>query len=326
MKYRVLDNTAEFSLSELISLASGYAPMSETPDEDFYQKNGDFFPKGYTRGVAFRETIQNCMASFELSGVADGVFFEGGSWGVDVVRMADAKELRGGGRREWKTLAQLLGFLLAKREGCRRVTVRLILVSRTDGTVKTIVKKEPYEALEGSTQTLLSLLAFRLNMLIEREKKIRPSAKDAAFPYSEIREGQEELIRSAMSVMRKGKKLFACAPTGIGKTISALYPAVRAFGEGLCDKIFYLTAKTSTSLEAYRTAGKLFESGACLRTIVLGAKEGMCHGKRGGGKYCNERDCVYLQNAAGRMQEAIRELISMQNGYYSAVIREIAVK
>lgn len=326
MKYRVLDNTAEFSLSELISLAGGYTPKGETPDESFYQTAGELFPKGYTRGVELRETLQNCMACFELSETADGVFFENGTWGVDVIRMAEAKELRGGGRREWKTLAHLLGFLLAKREGCRQVTVRLILVSRADGQVKTVVKKEPYEALEGSAQTLLSLLAFRVHMLIEREKKIRPSAKEAAFPYTEIREGQEELIRRAMSVMRKSKKMFACAPTGIGKTVSALYPAVRAYGEGLCDKIFYLTAKTSTSLEAYRTAGKLFESGACLRTIVLGAKEGMCHGKRGSGKYCNERDCVYLQNAAARMQEAIRELISRQNGYYSAVIRETAAK
>lgn len=326
MKYRVLDNTAEFSLSELISLAGGHLPLGETPDESFYQKARVLFPKEYMRGVSLCGGLQNDIARFELSGVADGVFCENGGWGVDVVRMADAKELRGGGRREWKTFAQLLGFLLAKREGCRQVTVRLILVSRMDGAVKTTVKKVPYEALAGSVQTLLSLIAFRVHMLIEREKKIRPSAKEAAFPYTEIREGQEELIRRAISVMRKGKKLFACAPTGIGKTISALYPAVRAYGDGLCDKIFYLTAKTSTSLEAYRTAGQLFESGAHLRTIVLGAKEGMCHGKRGGGKYCNERDCVYLRNAAARMQEAIRELLAQQNGYYSAVICEMAAK
>ncbi len=326
MKYRVLDNTAEFSLSELILLSGGVSPTGNLPDESFYQKNRELFPKDYIRSADLRETVQSCIASFELFGTADGIFCENGKWGIDIVRIADPKELRGGGRREWKVFGQLLAFLLAKREGCRQVTVRLILVSRTDGEVKTVIKKEPYESIEGTTQNLLSLLAFRVNMLIEREKKIRPSAKNATFPYAEIREGQEEMIRRAMAVMRKGKKLFACAPTGIGKTVSALYPAVRAFGEGLCDKIFYLTAKTSTSLEAYQTAGKLFETGACLRTIVLGAKEGMCHSNRGGGKYCNERDCVYLQGAAPRMQEAIRELLSKQNGYYALVIRETAAK
>ncbi|MBO4979117.1 MAG: ATP-dependent DNA helicase [Clostridia bacterium] len=326
MKYRTLDHTAEFSLSELIELAGGGSPLGAPPDERLFENASDLFPKGYIRGADLRETVQTCSAAFELFGTADGVFCENGKWGVDVIRMADPRELRSGGKREWKVLSQLLAFLLAKREGAREITVRLILVSRTDGEIKTTVKKESYEALEGTAQTLLSLLAFRVNMLIEREKTIRPSAASAPFPYAEIREGQEEMIRRAMTVMRKGKKLFACAPTGIGKTVSALYPAVRAFGEGLCDKIFYLTAKTSTSLEAYQTAGKLFEAGARLRTIVLGAKEGMCHGNRGNGKYCNERDCSYLRGDAPRMQEAIRELIAKQNGYYSSVIRETALK
>ena len=325
MKYRVLDHTAEFSLSELIELAGGFSPMGGAPDESFCQKASELFPRGYIRGAELREIVQNDTANFELFQTADGIFLENGRWHVDVIRMAEPRELRAGGRREWKLLGRLLAFLLAKREGAREISVRLILVSR-DGEVKTVIKKEPYEALEGTVQTLLSLLAFRVNLLIERERKIRPAAKNAVFPYAEIREGQEEMIRRAMSVMRKGKRLFACAPTGIGKTVSALYPAVRAFGEGLCDKIFYLTAKTSTSLEAYQTAGKLFEAGACLRTIVLGAKEGMCHSHRGGGKYCNERDCTYLQNAAPRMQEAIGELLAKQNGYYASVIRETAAK
>ena len=191
MKYRVLDHTAEFSLSELIELAGGVSPMGAMPDESFYQKESDLFSKDHIRSVFLRECVSNCMADFELFGIADGIFCEKGNWGIDVVRVVEAKEFRTGGRREWKMLVQLLGFLLAKREGAREITLRLILVNR-EGKVKTVIKKESYEALEGTVQTLLSLLAFRVNTLIEREKKIRPSAKNATFPYAEIREEREK--------------------------------------------------------------------------------------------------------------------------------------
>ena len=83
-------------------------------------------------------------------------------------------------------------------------------------------------------------------------------------------------MRACYSAMRGGRRLFVQAPTGIGKTISALYPAVKFLGHGHCDKIFYLTAKTSTQAEAYRTAGLLFSAGAHLRILVLTAKESCC--------------------------------------------------
>ncbi|MBO5305475.1 MAG: ATP-dependent DNA helicase [Clostridia bacterium] len=198
-------------------------------------------------------------------------------------------------------------------------------MSREDGGVKIALKKISYEALHGFISTLLSLQSFYVGKVIERETDRRPSADRVPFPYPEIREGQEEMIRSVMSAIRREKRLYACAPTGIGKTVSALYPAVRAFGAGLCDKIFYLTAKTSTSLEAYHAAGKLFEAGARLRTVVLGAKEAACPGKRGCGKYCNARDCARLRDdTSDRTRKALAELLSRQNGFYSSVIREAA--
>jgi Rad3-related DNA helicase len=72
--------------------------------------------------------------------------------------------------------------------------------------------------------------------------------KNAVFPYSGLRSGQRDLINEAYSAMKRGKRLFAQAPTGTGKTISSLYPAVKAIGSGIYDKVFYLTAKSSEPL------------------------------------------------------------------------------
>ena len=73
----------------------------------------------------------------------------------------------------------------------------------------------------------------------------RESMQGLEFPY-EYREGQKNLTAGVYHTFRSGKQLFIQAPTGIGKTMAALFPAVRAVGEGYGDKIFYLTAKTIT--------------------------------------------------------------------------------
>ena len=71
--------------------------------------------------------------------------------------------------------------------------------------------------------------------------------KSARFPYQDVREGQEEFIRRTYRALAKGNTLFACAPTGTGKTVSVIYPAIKALGEEKCDKVFYLTPKGTTA-------------------------------------------------------------------------------
>jgi Rad3-related DNA helicase len=318
------EDTVELLLHELCETVGGVNPLGELPSEEFYACQGQstLFPKGYMRNVSLCGRVDADGVHYELRGDADGSFFDGKVWTVDVVRMVDADEKI---KTEWKSYGKLLGFLLAMREGAAAVAVRVIAVGRNGEGIKTFCQKVSFERLHGFACSLLSLIAFRIRSVIERERNIRPSADGMAFPYPEIREGQEQMIRASMSAIKKEKKLFVCAPTGIGKTMSALYPSVRAFGAGLCDKIFYLTAKNSTSLEAYRAAGKLFEAGARLKTIVLSAKETMCI-VGGSGKNCNPQDCPLLKNSAERMRAAICELFSGQNGFYPAVIREVAMR
>jgi Rad3-related DNA helicase len=107
--------------------------------------------------------------------------------------------------------------------------------------------------------------------LVERETTLRQIAGNAVFPYKEMREPQREMILECWRDMRAGKTLFAEAPTGIGKTIATLYPAVRCFGEGRCDKIFYLTAKNATRREAFGAVKKLNLGGTPIRACVITA-------------------------------------------------------
>ena len=180
-----------------------------------------------------------------------------------------------------------------------------------------LAKAEPFAALE-----------------IKKRVDIHPALKNAKFPYPTLREGQEIMIKQTHSAIKHGKKLFVEAPTGTGKTVSSLYPAVKAIGDGYAEKIFYLTAKSSTRREAYAAAGKLFASGAKLKTIVLNAKEQMCICPAKftdriigcSGNHCNSLDCEYAAGYYERSRLALLELFSRANGYPGSLILEVAKK
>ena len=99
--------------------------------------------------------------------------------------------------------------------------------------------------------------------------------KALAFPFP-YREGQKELATNVYRTIYHKRKLFLEAPTGVGKTISTVFPTVKAMGEGLVEKIFYLTAKTITRTVAQECFSLLQQNGLLLKTIVITAKEKIC--------------------------------------------------
>lgn len=110
----------------------------------------------------------------------------------------------------------------------------------------------------------------------ERVTRRLPSLAALRFPYENPREGQEDFMHAVYRTIKRGGRLYAEAPTGTGKTVSALYPALRAMAGGACDKIFYLTPKGTTARAAEECLRDLSRAGADLRAVTLVAKERLC--------------------------------------------------
>ncbi len=267
---------------------------------------------------------------YTVSAEADGVIEEGGELVLNEIRRVRDFDFFAPPREIFVARMKCCAYFLACREDMVYVRARMTYVHAESGKIKNFNYEYHTDDLRAWYVTLLRRISRTARFHKERVENILPSAANVAFPYSELREGQEIMIRETYRAIKQGRRLFLNAPTGTGKTVSALYPAVRALGAGMADRIFYLTAKASTRREAYRAAGKLFEAGARLRTVVLTAKEFMCP-KRVSPvgslvSACERSKCEFSKGYYERSENAVFELLSRQNGFTPQIISEVARK
>ena len=157
---------------------------------------------------------------------------------------------------------------------------------------------------------------------IEWKKKRNDSIRQVQFPF-EYREGQKILAQSVYRTILRKKKLFIQAPTGVGKTISTVFPAVKAVGEGLGDKIFYLTAKTITRTVAWQAFELLREQCLRMKVLILTAKEKICFCEECN---CNPDACPYAKGHYDRVNDAVYELITSSDEMNREILEEQARK
>ena len=264
---------------------------------------------------------------------ADTVLDDNGELRVDMIRLVRKYDFYAPPRETWVSYLKLCALALALQKDLNSMRLRIYYLMRDKESerIKHFDFSCTTDELSRYFDLLLDKVSHRAFFAHNRVSSALPSAADCVFPYGELREGQEIMIKECYSSIKRGKRLFLEAPTGTGKTVAALYPSVRAVGSGLADKVFYLTSKASTRREAFRGASKLFEGGAKLRTIVIGAKEQvcLCHAKKllgQGGSLCNPDDCPYAKSYYDKVENALAELIESGHGYTLRQISEIARK
>lgn len=328
-------------LRALREAGKGLGVSSEPPrklrgSEELYLPAEPLPEPAYHAEVTLRHTCRMDGVAFSVSGRADGVWYDpaGGCVVEEIKSVTGNADYYARSPRE-SDLAQLTcyGCFLCAAKGLSTVTLRLTYVRPGH-------EEEAYfadsvmtaEQLAGAYSAILRMILPRAKDLYERETTLRKTAKRAIFPYTEVRDAQQDMIRECWRDMRAGKTLFAEAPTGIGKTIATLYPAVRCFGEGKCDKIFYLTAKNATRREAFAAVQKLNEAATPVRACVITARESACiceAAKAGGNRlstYCNPVSCPFAKGYYDRVESVIFDLLSSGKTVFSGLDIRAAAK
>lgn len=177
---------------------------------------------------------------------------------------------------------------------------------------------EIQEWFDGLIRSYLKWADYQFQWKRLRDASIRQL--EFPFPY---REGQKELVTYVYQTIYHEKKLFLEAPTGVGKTISTVFPAVKAMERGMGQKLFYLTAKTITRTVAENTFGLLREKGLSFKSVILTAKEKACFMEE---TECNPEYCPYAKGHYDRVNDAIYDLLTHEESFGREVVEEYARK
>ena len=149
-------------------------------------------------------------------------------------------------------------------------------------------------------------------------RKLRQtSIKDLVFPYS-YRDGQKKLVAMIYRSILQKKKAFFQAPTGIGKTISAIYPSLKALSEDKAEEVYYLTAKTITRTVAEETLHFLKQQGLRMKSVTLTAKDRICFQED---PECNPGSCDYARGHFDRINDALYDLLTTED----TITREVVI-
>ncbi len=344
MRYDLEKSAITLSVTELCRLAclSGdldlrmggrFSPARAAMGAELHRKLEAGAGAMYSAEVPFVNTTFYHELCYEVSGRADGVIRTGlRDFTVDEIKTVSARAFSLPPAPLHDVQVRCYAYFLCKEKGLEEIKTRLTYYCIDDGKLKHTVTTHSAEALERFYFGLLERIEYRARILVERETVLLPTVQGGRFPYSAVRHGQDIMLYECYRDIKAGKRLFIQAPTGTGKTISSLYPAIRALGEGYCDKIFYLTAKASTRREAFRAAADIYRAGSHTRTVVLGSRERMCKNEMakrdavGISRHCNPQDCPYASGFYDKLGTALCELLADKKGYSISCVEELAKK
>ncbi len=333
MRYNTDNCAIELSVDELCALAHKSGHIDARHPRRFLASEKTLDPKklklpheqGREQGVMLQHTCTYHGITYTVWGRADAIIAKERTL-EEIKVFKKSAFLKENAHSRARCLAYFMAAGQELREVCVRMRVYLSEQERVEDISTVMTRAELAQFYEG----LLCRIEPLAKDLVQRDEQRLPSVGELRFPYPNPREGQSELAESVFRAIRCGRRLFAEAPTGIGKTISTLYPAVKALGEGYCDRIFYLTAKASVRREAFAAAAKLYEAGAQLRTVMLYAKEQMCAHPGGcrcaGSSRCNPDACPFARGYYDRAGGALEELLSSYHGFPQSVIVSAAKK
>ena len=265
---------------------------------------------GYQAEVPIKATLEAAGICYRLEGRADGIFTrEDGLVVIDEIKtVATPTEQITEDRNpvHWAQ-AQVYGAVWAQQQGLEQVGIRLTYFQTEEERIIRFERSFTRTELEEFLLDLLTRYAPWAQRQADWLAARTADLSALAFPYPSFRPGQHALAGEVYRTFLNSRRLLAQAPTGIGKTISTLYPALRAMGEHAGERVFYLTART-TARQAAEDALALLPEGLHLRSITLTAKDKVCLQER---RECTPEACPYANGYYDRIRDALWQALDV---------------
>ena len=289
------------------------------------QSSNEKIYSNYQKEVKLQEAFEIDNVTLIVDGRADGIIIEDNDVYIEEIKSTmkslilideDYNELH------WAQ-AKFYAYIYSIQNEIEIINIRLSYFNIETEEVKSFNKSFHRKDLEKFVLSIIDeykkWVILKSNLLSERNESI----KKLRFPFSTYRKGQKELAVTCFNTIKEKAVLFAQAPTGIGKTISTMFPAVKSLGEDRGERVVYLTAKTITRTVAEEAVNRLKDNGLICRNITLTAKEKICFKDKSS---CNPENCEYALNYYDKVNDVIFEMLKEENNFTRENIEEYARK
>ena len=262
--------------------------------------------KEYQAEVPLSLVVEGDLYELTVGGRADGIFTEDGKCFVDEIKgMYRRVELFEKPVFVHRAQAMCYAYIFALKNNMETIGIQMTYCNLETEQTKYFREEFSFEEIKKWFDDLMEEYGKWATFQCEMKNQRQASIKELDFPF-EYRPGQKKLVSDVYRTIMRQKLLFMQAPTGVGKTISTIFPAVKAVGEELADRIFYLTAKTITATVAKETFALLEKNGYRAKTIQITAKEKLCPCDE---MECNPVTCPYAKGHFDRVNDAVFDLL-----------------
>lgn len=260
----------------------------------------------YQAEVPLSLVVEGDLYELTVEGRADGIFTEDGKCFVDEIKgMYRRVELFEKPVFVHRAQAMCYAYIFALQNNMETIGIQMTYCNLETEQTKYFREEFSFEEIKKWFDDLMEEYGKWATFQCEIKNQRQTSIKELDFPF-EYRPGQKKLVSDVYRTIMRQKLLFMQAPTGVGKTISTIFPAVKAVGEELADRIFYLTAKTITATVAKETFELLEKNGYRAKTIQITAKEKLCPCDE---MECNPVTCPYAKGHFDRVNDAVFDLL-----------------
>ncbi len=266
------------------------------------------------------ETLYDYEAySFYITGRMDGLIKENGKLIIEEIKstLMDLPLIDIDSRPEHLSQAKMYAYLYCKTNNLKSIYVRLTYITVNDYEVKSFNKRYNFTQLERFfKKTITEYTKWQVIYDNHQLNKLK-SLEGLSFPFDDYREGQYKFMGAVYKTLINEDILYSIAPTGIGKTIAALFSSLKVI-KNEKDKIFYLTAKNAGKQIVVDTVNLLKEKGLVCKTVVINSKENMCMMDK---VDCDPEICPYAKGFFNRLKEGLNDIFVHQDVYEMDLIK-----
>ena len=266
----------------------------------------------YQPEVSLKKDTEYDDLILRVEGRADGIFLQDEQFCIDEIKGVYKKlELMEEPVLVHRAQALCYAWIYLDAQDLEKIDIQMTYAHLDTEVIKrfreTLTRAELKQWYEELTDSYHKWLAYQ----IEWREKRNESMKKLEFPF-EYRKGQRKMVSGIYHAISKKEQIFIQAPTGVGKTMSAVFPAVRAIGQGMAETVFYLTARTITRTVAQDAFEILRDRGLLFKVVTITAKEKLCFCDK---PECDPEKCPYAKGHYDRINDAVYELWTTEQSF-----------